>query len=92
MMRKAKWKRCGSGRRNSYESRNGISSQQIFRRRKLTLDQELWRSWRKIALVPCADQITIVYRVHNGRRQKAPLESVHRANGLTRIGLTFGPA
>ena len=58
--------KSSSGRRNSYESWNGISSN----RYSVDFGPGIVEIVEDDNISTCADVITIVYRVHNGRRQK----------------------
>ena len=77
--------KSSSGRCDSYESWNGIR-QQIFRRKKQTLDQKLWRLQKKIVLLHALIRqlFTIVYIMDDVR---SAVGIKHRVNGLIKTGL-----
>lgn len=61
--------KSSSGRCDSYESWNGISVSRYSGGRS-RLWSEIVEIVEEDSITPCADQIVIYYRVHNGRRQK----------------------
>ena len=60
--------KSSSCRRNSYESWDGISAD--IQAEEVDFGSEIVEIVEEDSITPCADQIVIYYRVHNGRRQK----------------------
>ena len=68
--------KSSSGRCDSYESWNGIPPCVLgfpsadIQAEEVDFGSEIVEIVEEDSITPCADQIVIYYRVHNGRRQK----------------------
>lgn len=65
---KSKMEKSSSGRCDSYESWNGISAD--IQAEEVDFGPGIVEIVDDDNISTCADRITVVYRIHNGRRQK----------------------